>query len=147
MAKSKKSKNPEKSGTRDEVRVIDAGRAESPKDVPDPEVSNEFAEAQHLGTGVRQLQQRLNSEHERPAEVSGGDIDAAWERADEGEETVGGSAPTPDQDVVEQIGEALGVTYEDNEPLKGSEKIEKRDRKRWDLDPASSEDYQERRQR
>ena len=36
--------------------------------------------------------------------------------------------PTPDQDVVEEIGRALGVEYEDAEELKGAEKIEDRDR-------------------
>ena len=124
--------------------VIDAGLAESPKEVPDPEVIAEFAEAQHLGTGSRQLQQKMLEDHSEAAKISGGDIDAAWDRADAGEETVGGSAPTPDQDIVEEIGAAVGITYEDNEPLKGGDKVEARDRHRWDLDPASSEDYDER---
>jgi len=125
-------------------RVIDAGRAESPTVPADPQVSAEFAEAQQLGTGSRRLQQKLQEDHSSGAVISGGDLDAAWDRADEGEETVGGSAPTPDQDVVEELGKAVGITYEDNEPLKGAEKVEKRDRRRWDLDPASSEDYAER---
>ena len=38
----------------------------------------------------------------------------------------------------------MGVDYQDSEELKGAEKIEERDRHRWELDPASSEDYQER---
>ena len=45
---------------------------------------------------------------------------------------------------MDDIGRALGVEYEDNEELKGADKIESRDRNRWELDPASSEDYQER---
>ena len=49
-----------------------------------------------------------------------------------------------DQDVVEEIGRALGVEYEDAEELKGSEKIEERDRHRWEYDPASAEDYRDR---
>lgn len=76
--------------------------------------------------------------------LTGGDVDAGWEYADIGEETVGGSNPTPDQDIVDDLGEAMGVTYQDNEPLKFGEKLEKRDRARWELDPASSDDYQER---
>lgn len=80
----------------------------------------------------------------RTPTVTGGDVDAGWEYADIGEETVGGSNPTPDQDLVDVLGEAVGVTYEDNEPLKFDEKLEKRDRARWELDPASSDDYQER---
>ena len=83
-------------------------------------------------------------EKARTPTLTGGDVDAGWEFADVGEETVGGSNPTPDQDIVDVIGEAVGVTYQDNEPLKFDEKLEKRDRARWELDPASSDDYQER---
>jgi hypothetical protein len=54
----------------------------------------------------------------------------------DGEEAVGGTTPTPDQDVVDDLGQALGVTYEDDEPL-GGEKIRERDRNRWELDPES----------
>jgi hypothetical protein len=76
--------------------------------------------------------------------LTGGDVDAGWEYADIGEETVGGSNPTPDQDIVDDLGEAIGVTYQDDEPLKFGEKLEKRDRARWELNPASADDYQER---
>lgn len=78
------------------------------------------------------------------AVLSGGDLDAAWDQAASGEETVGGSSPTPDQDIVDEIGEALGVRYEDGEPLHTTEKIEQRDAERWELHPASSEDFSER---
>lgn len=76
--------------------------------------------------------------------LTGGDVDAGWEYADVGEETVGGSNPTPDQDIVDHLGQAVGVTYQDNEPLKFGDKLEERDQSRWELDPASSDDYQER---
>ena len=55
-----------------------------------------------------------------------------------------GDNPTPDQDRVDDIGKALGVDYEDNEELKASDKITERDKHRWELDPASSEDYRDR---
>lgn len=81
-----------------------------------------------------------------PAEavLTGGDIDAAWDQAAVGEETVGGSTPTPDQDIVDEIGRAVGVNYEDSEPLDPEAKIERRDENRWELHPASSEDFAER---
>ena len=81
-----------------------------------------------------------------PAEavLTGGDVDAAWDQAAVGDETVGGSSPTPDQDIVDEIGKALGVTYAEGEPLRTTEKIARRDEKRWGLNPASSEDYAER---
>jgi hypothetical protein len=53
--------------------------------------------------------------------------------------------PTPDQSDTEMLGRAAGLSYEDTEPLGVADKIEKRDRERWELDPASSEDFQERR--
>ena len=80
------------------------------------------------------------------AVLSGGDVDAAWDQAAVGDETVGGSSPTPDQDIVDEIGKALGVNYGEGEPLRTTEKIERRDEKRWELNPASSEDYVERTQ-
>jgi len=45
---------------------------------------------------------------------------------------------------LDAIGEAVGVTYADGEELKVGEKEERRDRHRWELDPASSEDYVDR---
>ena len=125
-------------------KFIDAGSAESEEYDVDEEVKQEFEEAQRLGSGSDLLRRELREHHSRTPELSGGDIDADWARADVGDETVGGSAPTPDQDVVEELGEAMGLTYEDNEPLHTSEKVEGRDRNRWELDPASSEDYNDR---
>ena len=64
-------------------------------------------------------------------------MDADWQLAySSGDEAPGGDNPTPDQDVVDEIGEALGVNYEDGEELKGAAKIEDRDKHRWELDPA-----------
>src|SRR5205823_5251478 len=42
--------------------------------------------------------------------LTGGDVDADWHAAwDAGDEAVGGSVATPDQSVVDELGEALGV--------------------------------------
>jgi len=78
------------------------------------------------------------------AVLAGGDIDAAWDKAAVGEETVGGTTPTPDQDLVDEIGRAVGIEYEGAEPLHTTEKLERRDEQRWELHPASSEDFTER---
>jgi hypothetical protein len=76
--------------------------------------------------------------------MTGGDVDADWEDAYAvGDEAPGGDNPTPDQDRVDDIGAALGVTYQDNEELKAADKIIERDRHRWELDPASAEDYKD----
>ena len=79
------------------------------------------------------------------AGITGGDVDADVENAYfSGDEAPGGDNPTPDQDIVDDIGKALGVEYQDNEELRASDKVAERDQHRWELDPASSEDYKER---
>ena len=83
----------------------------------------------------------------RAAQLSSDDLDADVDETGSGETAVGGSVSTPDQDIVESLGKAVGVTYEDNEELDPVRKVKKRDRKRWELNPSSSEDYQERNQR
>ena len=76
---------------------------------------------------------------------STGDVDVNTEDAYfTGEESPGGDNPTPDQDIVDDIGKALGLQYDDNEELKGADKVEQRDKHRWELDPASSDDYKDR---
>src|SRR3954453_22253351 len=77
--------------------------------------------------------------------ITGGDVDASVEDAYfTGDEAPGGDNPTPDQDIVDDIGRALGVEYQDNEELRASDKVAARDKHRWELDPASSEDYRDR---
>jgi len=96
-------------------------------------------------SGRRELHEKFSQHTETSPAMTGGDIDADWESAySVGDEAPGGDNPTPDQDIVDDIGRAVGVEYEDNEELKGDKKISDRDRKRWELDPASSEDYDER---
>jgi len=100
------------------------------------------------GTAARSGREALHKnlqEHPGMAELTAGDADGDWENAYfSGEEAPGGDNPTPDQNVVEDIGKALGVEYNDAEELKGSEKVAERDEHRWELDPASSEDYKDR---
>ena len=91
------------------------------------------------------MQESISEHPEVSPEITAGDVDADWQEAYAvGDEAPGGDNPTPDQDRVDDIGKALGVQYEDNEELKGSDKIAARDRRRWELDPASSEDYTDR---
>jgi Family of unknown function (DUF6335) len=96
-------------------------------------------------SGRKGLRDTVLEHHEVSPEITAGDVDANWEDAYSiGDEAPGGDNPTPDQDRVDDIGKALGVQYDDNEELKASDKIAARDRKRWELDPASSEDYVDR---
>jgi hypothetical protein len=111
----------------------------------DEEIKEIFEERQKLASGGRQkLKEKLNEHHSLNPDLSGGDVDAAWEDSNvAGEESVGGSAPTPDQNNVDELGKAAGLTYQDEEPLNSDKKILDRDRKRWELDPRSANDDEE----
>jgi len=95
-------------------------------------------------TGREELLQHIKEHNETSPAITAGDVDADWQLAySSGDEAPGGDNPTPDQDVVDEIGEALGVNYEDGEELKGAAKIEARDKHRWELDPASKDDFED----
>ena len=98
-----------------------------------------------ISAGAAKLAHRLRNDSLADPTVTAGDLDAQWESAQfSGDESAVSSMPTPDNNVVDDIGTAMGVTYQDNEELKFGEKERSRDDKRWELDPASSDDYQER---
>lgn len=99
-------------------------------------------------SGRAEMEEALSEHTATGPSLTAGDVDADWESAySTGDEAPGGDMPTPDQAVVEEIGTAMGVEYNDDEELKGADKIEERDRHRWELDPASSEDYRDRARR
>jgi hypothetical protein len=127
---------------------VDMGRAESEIFEPDPEIAEVFESDQRghgSRAGGRQMVHEIEEQHGFDRDLNAGDPDVVIEDAQfVGEESVGGGNPTPDQDIVDEIGEAVGLQYQDNEPLHTTEKVEERDRHRWELDPASSEDYNER---
>lgn len=88
-----------------------------------------------------ELKQRLDEHNSSSPADSGGDVDARWEEVNTtGSESFGGHNPTPDQSDVEENAHAYGVDFQDNEPLDLLEKMEKRDRNRWELDENSKED-------
>jgi hypothetical protein len=96
-------------------------------------------------SGRRELLEKYAEHTETSPAMTGGDVDADWESAySVGDEAPGGDNPTPDQDIVDDIGRAVGVEYQDNEELKGARKITERDKHRWELDPASSDDWEDR---
>jgi len=106
-------------------------------------IQEKFSETQRISgheQGEHLKGQRIRK---KEATLSGGDLDATPDTGSSGVETIGGSNPTPDPDNVDELGEASGLTFEDSEPLHG-EKVFDRDANRWELDPASSEDYEER---
>ena len=113
-----------------------------PAFVPDPEIEafmeEEIARAPK---DPELLAQRLRNNTAASPSDSGGDLDATWEDVNEdGSETVAGDNPTPDQSIVEENARAVGVSFEDNEELEFIDKIERRDRDRFELDERSKKD-------
>lgn len=110
------------------------------KETPaDAEIKAEMDdEIAHVPQAPGELAERLFENHAASPADSGGDIDADWEEVNtSGAESVFGHNPTPDQSDVEENAHAMGIDYQDNEPLDILEKIEKRDRDRYELDENS----------
>ena len=113
--------------------------ASARRGVPEEDLQGPVAaETAVLRTDVeRQVEEETRRYSSTSPALSGGDLDADWQRADHvGEEEVGGSVATPDQSVVDELGEALGVPRDPDEEVRTSQEIlEARDRNRWDLEP------------
>ena len=108
-----------------------------PNYVPDPEIE-EFMEEEiaRAPKDPELLAQRLRNNTATSPSDAGGDPDADWEDVS-GTESVSGDNPTPDQSIVEENARAVGVTFEDNEELDVIDKIDRRDRDRFELDERS----------
>ncbi len=102
---------------------MDAGCLESPINLADPEVQEEFREAQHkAGSGSQVLKRKLRVHTSTGPKLAGGDIDADWEDTEYvGNGAASGDNPTPDQSSVDDIGEAIGDEQKDEVPLRTSE--------------------------
>ena len=112
---------------------------------------------QSYGTGVHDLPgfsiggRTMRDRHDEAPQgsevVTGGDVDANWYQASVvGDESVGGTVNTPDMDIVDEVAAAVGLEYNDRSFLRTGDMLEQRDDRRWELDPASSEDYGVRRE-
>lgn len=107
-------------------RMHRGARRVAPRRVPEPD----------RGGHVAVLLAEVASHTETSPRLTGGDPDADWQRAySSGDEAVGGSVATPDQDVVDELGRALGVEQEsDAEVRTSAEILRRRDRFRWHLE-------------
>lgn len=124
----------------------EARRRELEEMVPSPPSSLDMKRrGSAVRTGRDEMAEHRADHATMTPSITGGDVDANVEDAYfTGDEAPGGDNPTPDQDIVDDIGKALGVEYQDNEELQGANKLEERDKHRWELDPASAEDYRDR---
>ncbi len=109
----------------------------------DRQVRDVLEETERVATDSAELAEQLRDYSAVSPIQSGGDLDADWERDESvGEEGVGGTVATPDQDRVDELGQAVGIEYQDEEPLHTEEKLEQRDRHRWELNIASRDEEQ-----
>jgi hypothetical protein len=133
-AKPKKGRSKRSSGSparrRRSVQAVRRGRLAPP-----------LEGTEDAGEITRLHDERLRHPETSPA-LSGGDVDADWVDAEgSGEESVGGSVATPDQDVVDEIGRALGVEQAPGQPVTSSEEIlRERARHRWEIEREASEE-------
>jgi hypothetical protein len=102
--------------------------------------SDRLASSARAGRDVMRHEFELHTESSPT--LTAGDVDARWQDAYAvGDEAPGGDNPTPDQDRVDDIGKALGIQYQDDQELQGGDEVAERDKHRWELDPASSDDW------
>ena len=139
-------RSPQAAGAARKAPRLERARRTIEEIVPSPPSSlNMNRRGSAVRTGRAAVAERRLEHAGMSRAITGGDVDVDLENAYfSGDETPGGDNPTPDQDVVDDIGKALGVEYQDNEELRASDKVTERDTHRWELDPASSEDYKNR---
>jgi hypothetical protein len=121
--------------------MADVNDLEIYEDAPitDPEIERErIDQIEGVPMAPEELAERLDENHAASPADSGGDIDAQWEEVNtSGSEAVFGHNPTPDQSDVEQNAHAMGINFEDKEPLDFVKKLAKRDEDRFELDEDS----------
>jgi hypothetical protein len=116
--------------------------AEIARETDDADILDDFQERQTMPTDEQGLFRRLREHHAETPMLSGGDLDEGWEESGVGDHAAG-AEPMPDQDLVDEIGGAMGVTYRDDEELDFATKVLRRDEDRWELDPSSAEDEED----
>jgi Family of unknown function (DUF6335) len=106
-----------------------------------PKRADRPSSAPELGSATSELLRELSEHHGVSPIDSGGDVDADWQRAQSsGEEAVGGSVATPDQDVVDELARPLGVERSpDAEVITSDEILSARDRRRWRIEQQTDE--------
>ena len=87
---------------------------------------------------TKNLQKKLKDRTKNSPAPTGGDVDInKYQSKVVGEEAVGGTTPTPEQNIVDNIANSAGVERTDFEEIDTIEKMEERDKNRWQLDPSS----------
>ena len=127
----KKRKTADKPSPRNPQEIADRSAA---RGVPEEELQGPPARETVMihDNAEREAEEEARRYTQSSPRLTAGDVDADWRRADSvGEEAPGGTVATPDQDVVDDIGAALGVPRAPDEEFRPSAEIlENRDRYR-----------------
>ena len=98
--------------------------------------------ASAANSGRAEILEALRAPPKAVRPLTGGDVDADWARAyDSGDEAPGGDNPHP---TMTSSMKSAGLWESSTmmwKSLKGADKVNQRDRHRWELDPRVSEDY------
>ena len=119
-------------------------------DLPEKITESYGTYVKHLpgyNVGESSRQEYTERSPEFPAEftITDDELDTYWQET-VGDEAVGGTVATPEKNVTEEFAKAVGLEMNDDAFFCTNEILEHRDEARWELDPTSAEDYQERRE-
>lgn len=105
----------------------------------------DVAESGRMHSGAGELLRERSEYTSMSPTDTGGDVDADWQRAQSpGEDAVGGSVATPDQDVVDQLARPLRLERPPSAPVITSDGIlSSRNRRRWRIEQHTEEQARE----
>ncbi len=129
-----------------EAKNMSAQKRELTEEVPKINSGDvAFEDLADRDTGLGRTLRRRLEEAGAGLAPTGGDIDVNQYQAKVvGEEAVGGTTPTPDQNVVDDLADSVGIGTPDEHPLRTLRMLKQRDAHPWELEPESAEDYEER---
>lgn len=116
-------------------------------ELPEEELQTGFYQVTDRDTETGEVLEDIKTRMASGTDPRGGDMNSnRYQGKVTGEEAVGGLTPTPGQNVTQKLQDAAGISSAQKEPVQTTDKLERRDDSRWELDPKSSEDYERRRE-
>lgn len=140
------SMNPKTTDLGEEILPHEVDAAPPPTNKPVIHLPASLAdvEAAHIGQSTDSASLGAEEQGDRAmatgSPLTAGDPDAIAERAEAvGEEAVGGTTPTPEQNDTDAIGAAAGIDVKPEHPVGVLNQMHRRDNQRFELDPDSKE--------